>query len=258
MTATRALITNDDGVESEGLRRLAASAVAFGLDVVVAAPLHESSGSSAALAAVQDGQRIVVEERTLPGLDGVPVFGVDAAPGFIALIATREAFGPAPDIVLSGVNRGLNAGHAVLHSGTVGAAMTGRINGCRAMAVSIDVGEVLHWDTVEPVLDRLLPVLVDLDRPVVLNVNVPNVPEPELRGIRQAALASFGAVQTTISRVDAGSLQIGVADMVSELEPGTDAALVASNFATVTALEPLCSSDAPLGFDALAAEVDGR
>jgi len=71
-------------------------------------------------------------------------------------------------------------------------------------------------------------------------------------------LASFGAVQTTISRVDAGSLQIGVADMVSELEPGTDAALVASNFATVTALEPLCSSDAPLGFDALAAEVDGR
>jgi 5'-nucleotidase len=59
--STRALITNDDGVASEGLRRLARTAVAFGLDVVVAAPLHESSGSSAALAAVQDGQRIVVE-----------------------------------------------------------------------------------------------------------------------------------------------------------------------------------------------------
>jgi 5'-nucleotidase len=251
---TRALVTNDDGVASEGLGRLARSAVAFGLDVVVAAPLHESSGSSAALAAVQDGQRIVVEDRTLPGLDGVPVFGVDAAPGFIALIATREAFGPAPDIVLSGVNRGLNAGHAVLHSGTVGAAMTARVNGCRAMAVSIDVGEVVHWDTVEPVLGRTLPLLVELEWPVVLNVNIPNVPETELLGIRQAALASFGAVQTTISRLGSGSLQIGVADRVSELEPGTDASLVASNFATVTALEPLCSFDAPLGIETDAVE----
>jgi 5'-nucleotidase len=258
MRRARALITNDDGVESEGIRRLARSAVAFGLDVVVAAPLHESSGSSAALAAVQDGQRIVVEERTVPGLDGVTVFGVDAAPGFIALIATREAFGPAPDVVLSGVNRGLNAGHAVLHSGTVGAAMTARINGCRAMAVSIDAGEVVHWDTAEPVVGRMLPVLVELDRPVVLNVNIPNVPESALRGVRQATLASFGAVQTTISRVDEGSLHIGVADRVSELEPGTDASLVASNFATVTALEPLCSSDAPLGVDTLVAESDAR
>jgi 5'-nucleotidase len=250
VSATRALITNDDGVASEGLRRLARSAVAFGLDVVVAAPLHESSGSSAALAAVQDGQRIVVEERTMPGLDGVPVFGVDAAPGFIALIATREAFGPPPDIVLSGVNRGLNAGHAILHSGTVGAAMTARINGCRAMAVSIDVGDVMHWDTAEPVLGLTLPLLVELDHPVVLNVNVPNVPEDALLGVRQATLASFGAVQTTISRLEEGSLQIGVTDLVSELEPGTDASLIASNFATVTALEPLCASDLPLGFEA--------
>jgi 5'-nucleotidase len=257
MSATRALVTNDDGVESEGLHRLARSAVAFGLDVVVAAPLHESSGSSAALAAVQDGQRIVVEERTVPGLDGVPVFGVDAAPGFIALIATREAFGAAPDIVLSGINRGLNAGHAVLHSGTVGAAMTARINGCRSMAVSIDIGDTMHWDTADPVLDRILPVLVELDRPVVLNVNIPNVPASALQGIRQAALASFGAVQTTISRLEQGSLQIGVADTVSELEPGTDASFVASNFATVTALEPLCASDAPLGFETEARRAAG-
>jgi 5'-nucleotidase len=249
MSPTRALITNDDGVDSEGLYRLARSAVAFGLEVVVAAPLHESSGSSAALAAVQDGRRIVVEPRAMPGLDGVPVFAVDAAPGFIALIATREAFGPPPDLVLSGVNRGLNAGHAVLHSGTVGAAMTARVNGCRALAVSMDVGDTMHWDTAEPVLERVLPVLVDLDRPVVLNVNVPNVPAAALRGIRQATLASFGAVQTTISRLDEGTLHIGVADTVSELEPGTDASLVASNFATVTALEPLCASDAPLGFE---------
>jgi 5'-nucleotidase len=98
--------------------------------------------------------------------------------------------------------------------------------------------------------------LVELEHPVVLNVNVPNVPETELQGIRQATLASFGAVQTTISRAEAGSLQIGVTDMVSELEPGTDASLIASNFATVTALEPLCSSDLPLDFEASVAGGD--
>ena len=69
------------------------------------------------------------------------MYGVDAAPGFIALIASRGAFGPPPALVLSGINRGLNTGHAVLHSGTVGAAMTGRVNDCRALAVSLDVGE---------------------------------------------------------------------------------------------------------------------
>jgi 5'-nucleotidase len=245
----RALITNDDGVESRGLRLLAQAATAFGLDVVVAAPLHESSGSSAALAAVQDGQRIVAQERELDGLDGIPVYGVDASPGFIALIATREAFGPPPDVVLSGVNRGLNAGHAVLHSGTVGAAMTGRVNGCRAMAVSIDVGDPVHWDTATPVIDRMLPWLLELDQPVVLNVNIPNVPSSELRGIRAATLASFGAVQTTISRVDKGMLRIGVTDAQSKSEPGTDATLVASNYASVSALEPFCTSDLELTVD---------
>jgi 5'-nucleotidase len=90
----------------------------------VAALLPDSSGMSAALTATQADGRIVVEERSLPGLTGVPAYGVAAAPGFIVLIATRGAFGAAPDVVLSGINRGVNTGYAVLHSGTVGAAMT--------------------------------------------------------------------------------------------------------------------------------------
>src|SRR5207253_2756925 len=117
-TMTRALITNDDGITAEGLRWLAMAARDAGLEVVVAAPSTEASGSSAAITAAEEDGRVLVEQHELDGLAGVPAYGVSAAPGFIVLIATRGAFGPPPDIVLSGVNSGANTGRAVLHSGT--------------------------------------------------------------------------------------------------------------------------------------------
>jgi 5'-nucleotidase len=76
--------------------------------------------------------------------------------------------------------------------------------------------------------------------PLVLNVNVPNVPFPALRGVRQASLARFGAVQTTIAEIGEGFVRLGVADGNAHDEPGSDAALVADGFASVTALRPLC------------------
>src|SRR5688572_27496371 len=136
---TRVLITNDDGVDAPGLRSLARAAVAAGLDTVVAAPLREQSGMSAAMIATERDGRVVLEARDLVGLDGTPAYGVAGSPGFIALIASRGAFGPAPGLVLSGINRGANAGRAILHSGTVGAALTAAARGARAMAVSLDV-----------------------------------------------------------------------------------------------------------------------
>jgi 5'-nucleotidase len=239
----RVLITNDDGVESEGLRWLARTAVDLGFETVVAAPLTDSSGTSASLTATQADGRIVVEERTLPGLTGVPAFGVAAAPGFIALIATRGAFGPAPDVVLSGINRGVNTGHAVLHSGTVGAAMTARTQGCRAMAVSISEGEHYHWSTAAEIAGRAVKVLLELDRDVVLNVNVPNLATEDVRGVRRAKLAPFGAVQTSIAEVGSGWLRVAIAEEERPVEPGTDTALLAEGYATVTALRPLAVDD---------------
>ncbi len=162
----RALVTNDDGIGSEGIRQLALTAVGLGLDVVVAAPFQDSSGASASLLAVQDDNRIVVERRRLEGLDGVPAYAVAAAPGYITLLAVREAFGPAPDIVLSGINRGLNVGHAILHSGTVGAALTGSTLGRRGVAVSLESGwpeepAVLHWETAAHVAAQVIAWVVD-------------------------------------------------------------------------------------------------
>ena len=67
------------------------------------------------------------------------VLAVDGLPAFIALTGMRGAFGPPPDIVLWGINNGPNTGYAVLHSGTVGAALTASTFGARAMAVSLNV-----------------------------------------------------------------------------------------------------------------------
>jgi 5'-nucleotidase len=249
MTAgpVRTLITNDDGIGSEGIRQLALTAVGLGLDVVVAAPLNDASGSSASLLAVQEDSRIVVERRTITGLDGVPTYGVAAAPGFISLLAVRGAFGPPPDLVLSGINRGLNAGHAILHSGTVGAALTASTLGCRGVAVSLESGwpdepDVLHWETAGHVAGRVIPWVLEGDEAVVLNVNAPNVEVAELKGLCRARLANFGAVQTNVAERGEGWVRISVADVDAQFEPGTDAALVADGYATVTPLRPICEA----------------
>lgn len=247
----RALITNDDGIGSEGVRQLALAVAAAGLEVVVAAPAEESSGSSAALSAVQADGRIVIERRRLDGLDEVNVFAVRALPGFIALLASRGAFGPKPDLVISGINKGANTGHAVLHSGTVGAALTGRTYGSRAMAASLaidletsqDPDATLHWPTAARLAGLCLPLLLDSNEGYVLNLNVPNLPIDRLRGVRPARLAPFGAVQTNVVEVGEGYVQLTVADIEPTDDQDTDAALLAAGYATVTLLDPLCERE---------------
>lgn len=244
---TRALVTNDDGIASEGIRALAGAAIGCGLDVVVAAPADEASGSSAALTAARESGRIPVEERSLDGLEGVPAYAVSAAPAFIALIATRGAFGPPPDVVLSGINRGANTGYAILHSGTVGAALTGRTQGCPGLAVSLDGSAPTHWETAAAVAGELLAQLLAAGEPLVLNLNVPDLPRAAVRGVRRARLARFGMVQMTVTEASRGHVQLGLSsdERVEEHDPDTDAALLAAGYATVSVLQPICELDGP-------------
>jgi 5'-nucleotidase len=257
----RVLVTNDDGVAAPGIRWLARVAAERGLDVVVAAPREEASGSSAAMTAVEREGRIVVEEHRLAGLDDVPAFGVAASPGFIALIATRGAFGAPPDIVLSGVNRGANAGRAVLHSGTVGAALTAAANGCRGMAVSLDVlsaphanagsggaavaasatvdDEVRNWATAARVALDLFPVLIAAAKDCVLNVNAPDRPYEDLIGVRRGTLATFGQVQMTVAESGRGFIRTALEESGRPIEPGTDIGWLAAGYASVTAIRAL-------------------
>jgi 5'-nucleotidase len=235
-----ALVTNDDGISSPGLAALVGYAVDCGFRPVVAAPARESSGTSAGLTAAHDHRQVVTERRTLPGLDDVPTFAVAAHPGLIAHTAAHGGFGQVPDILLSGINRGANVGRAVLHSGTVGAALTASINGMRALAVSLDValGDDVQprWASAAGPVRRALGFLLEAEPGTVLNLNVPNLPPERLRPMRRAPLASFGTVQSRVKRLDDGSLEIYSMTSDDELEPGTDAALLAAGHPTITPL----------------------
>jgi 5'-nucleotidase len=238
------LITNDDGVSSEGLRQLAMAAVAAGLDVVVAAPDREASGSGSAMQAVTAGVQVAVSRRRLDDVGGVPAYAVAALPAFIAFTGARGAFGRRPDFVLSGINRGPNTGKAILHSGTVGAAMTAANARVPAAAFSLAVDderpEPVHWATAAWVAAQVIPSLRRLQPGVLLNVNVPNVPPDRLRGLRRCALADAGAVELMLAATSEESLSVTLHDNRQEPAPGTDAALVAAGYASVTAVRPVC------------------
>ncbi|HEY0397660.1 MAG TPA: 5'/3'-nucleotidase SurE, partial [Acidimicrobiia bacterium] len=247
------------GIGSEGLRVLALVALEAGLDVVVAAPMQECSGASASITAVEQDGHFVVEPRVLPGLEeAAAVLAVGGLPAFIALTGMRGAFGPAPDVVLSGINNGPNTGYAVLHSGTAGAALTASTFGARAMAVSLNVrmrspsgagvapsaSAPPHWETAAEFARRALPALLSSAPGTVLNVNAPNIPLAEVAGFRRARLARFGAVQTNVSERGEGFFKVALAEIEAEYEPGTDAALIASGYATITPLQAVCEADA--------------
>ena len=241
----RALITNDDGIDSPGLHALAIAAREYGLDVVVAAPARQSSGSSASITAAEDDGRIRIDPRELPGLTGVPAFAVRGAPGLIALIASNGAFGAKPDLVLSGINHGANVGRAILHSGTVGAALTGGLGGAYGLAVSLDVGMEpvdFHWDAAARVTRTVLPILLAQAPGCVLNLNVPNL--PTTAEVREATLAPFGIVQTTMHRDGDQHVRLAVEDLPNDPVPGSDAALLAAGYATLTSISPV--SQVPL------------
>lgn len=241
MSRVRVLVTNDDGIDSIGLHLLARVAVAAGLDVTVAAPDEEYSGSSASLTALADGGRLRVHERQIPDLDAGRVLAVEATPGFIAFTGARGAFGDRPDLILSGINKGPNTGHAILHSGTVGATLTGATHGIPGLAISLAAAHPTEWDTAEVVARRALGWL--LDHPpgsTVLNVNVPNVPPDQLKGLRPARLASFGAVQADVREAGEGFVTLTFSEVPDEPEPDTDVALLREGWATMTALRAPC------------------
>lgn len=240
----RALVTNDDGIDSPGLAPLVDVARAAGYDVVVAAPATEHSGASAALFGIDAKGRVAVERRRAPGVaDDVDCWAVGGAPALVAFLAAHDAFGARPDVVLSGVNWGPNTGHAVLHSGTVGAALAALTFGIRAMAVSSGAHRPRHWATAGLVAAHALRWLEG--RPAgegVLNVNVPDVPAELLRGVRVAPLAPFGVVEARVERHlgedgVGGELQLGYSGLDVGDDATSDAGLLAAGWATVTTLQ---------------------
>ncbi|MCU7729859.1 5'/3'-nucleotidase SurE [Actinoplanes sp. KI2] len=271
---TRILVTNDDGIESPGLRHLARAAAREGHDVVVAAPVSESSGSSAAMTAVEEHGKIILHKREITGARHIPAYAVAASPAYIVLLALREAFGEVPTMVLSGINRGANAGSAVVHSGTVGATLTASYAGLHGLAVSLDVlspraassrsggaaldviseadDEKRHWSSAAELAVRLIPTLRHTAGGTVFNLNVPDLHLDGIRGLRRASLAQFGQVQMSIAEAGEGFVRTAVQAADELLEPQTDLAALAEHFAVVTPLRaPVEAADVRFSLDAV-------
>ncbi|HMQ29906.1 MAG TPA: 5'/3'-nucleotidase SurE [Chloroflexaceae bacterium] len=192
----RILVVNDDGIESLGVWALAGALRDAGLgEVLLVAPEVEQSGTSMALP-YQRELTLRAAAPPVPAYEGIAAYAFNGTPVGCVLAGMLAGLGPRPDVVVSGINRGLNSGTNVLLSGTVGAAMLGAMWGLPALAVSqMFVGDApMPWGTAAWAAVRTFPLLEGLRGrgPVVLNVNVPHIHElDEVRGFRQTRLSSF-------------------------------------------------------------------
>jgi 5'-nucleotidase len=232
----RILVTNDDGIDAEGLHVLARALVAADHDVVVAAPDFDASGTGAALGVFHADAHIDVKRVEISDC-GAGAWAVAGPPGLCVLAARLGAFGTPPDIVVSGINAGLNTGRAILHSGTVGAALTAQNFGAKGLAVSLAAEEPWRWDTAATIAVEVLDLLIEAPARSVLNLNVPALARGDIQDVRWARLAAFGSVRAAIGEIHSdGALQIELQATNEQLPPDTDTALCAAGYATITTL----------------------
>jgi 5'-nucleotidase len=202
----RVLVTNDDGVTAPGLAALTrelvkwadASAASGGPrhESVVVAPSSNFSGAGAAVGSVSDGTKILYTRARVSGAEGVDAFGLDASPALSVIAGALGAVGPKPDLVLSGINHGVNVGRSILHSGTVGAALTASQLGISALAVSLRTGSDSEpWESAAELAVALIPLLSRAPARTVLNLNVPALPLHQIRGLRWARVSGAGLIK---------------------------------------------------------------
>ena len=178
----RILVTNDDGVESPGIQRLAEDLCAVG-DVTVVAPDGDRSSISHRIT-FQAPVRIGIVPRR-----NVPTFACSGTPADCVVLGAYELCGGFPDLVVSGINRGANLGDDINYSGTVAAASEATVIGIRAIAVSIagrwpGFADVYHWETASALALRVVRSNWTLRPTTFLNLNAPNVAPDAVRGVR--------------------------------------------------------------------------
>ena len=229
------LVTNDDGISAPGLHALAGALVDAGHQVLVAAPDRDCSGQSASIGPVHLSGQVVYERVDIEGVDAEAV-SVEGPPALAVMAACLGGFGPAPDLVVAGINAGANTGRAILHSGTVGAALTAANFGVPGLAVSQAGRGSYQWASAALWAVALVDHAAALQQLAVLNLNVPNLALPEIRGLRQAALEAGGVVQSGVAeRPTGGVLELQFQRLGPPAE-GSDSALLAEGYATLTAL----------------------
>ena len=236
----RILVTNDDGVHSEGIKLLADALQLLG-EVIIVAPQTEASAVGHALT-LRRPLRCELISPNVYAVDGTPTDCVNIA---IAEVLTRK-----PDIVLSGINKGFNIGDDVTYSGTVAGALEGALLGYQAIAVSMQFtrGE---WDftPAAALAASLAAHLLDQPLPSRTFLNV-NVPQGALKGVRTTVQAKRNHITKVDQRIDPRArAYYWIEEAQDDWAPDerSDRHAVYEGYASVTPLQPDLTDHAALG-----------
>jgi 5'-nucleotidase len=228
----RILLSNDDGYFAPGLAALERALSSLG-QVTVVAPERDRSGASNSLTLDRP-----LSVRQAPN----GYFYVNGTPTDCVHLAVTGLLPDLPDVVVSGINGGANMGDDTIYSGTVAAATEGFLLGIPSIAVSLASAEHDHFDTAGRVAAELVARFGRhrLEQPVLLNVNVPDVPYPALRGRRVTRLGkrhkAEPVVKATTPRGDT-VYWVGAAGRAQDAGDGTDFHAIAAQMVSVTPLQ---------------------
>ena len=173
------LITNDDGINAPGIKALADAMSKIG-DIYVVAPDRQRSAV---------GMSITLEHPLRVERLGDKNFSVNGMPVDCVNLAVHELMARPPDLIVSGINDGRNIGYDIYCSGTVGAAMSGTMFGIPSIAVSIAIDEKkeskVWYETAAQMAVKISRIVIEkgLQKGKLLNINVPNLPMSEIKGI---------------------------------------------------------------------------
>lgn len=232
------LLSNDDGYLAEGLTAFKDAIKPLGT-VTIVAPDRNRSGASNSL---------TLDVPVRAARYDTDAYYVNGTPTDCVHLAISGLFDFEHDIVVSGVNDGANLGDDTLYSGTVAAAVEGRFLGLPAIAVSLCVepGSPRNFASAAQVAAGLLRRMAQgrlqgQDAgPVILNVNVPDLPDGQLRGIKVTRLGSRHRSKPIVKAKDPRGRNVywvGNSGVGQDAGPGTDFHAVAAGFASITPLQ---------------------
>lgn len=226
------LISNDDGVYAPGLAALA-DALQEIADVVVVAPDRNRSGASNSLT-LSSPLRV----KKLPN----GFLSVEGTPTDCVHLALTGLLHEKPDLVVAGINAGANLGDDVLYSGTVAAATEGRFLGLPAIAVSLVGLEFKHYNTAATVTKQLVQRIHELSLPAqtILNVNVPDAPLSDLKGLEVTRLGTRHCAEPTVKERDPRGQTIywvGPPGAQQDAGPGSDFFAISEKKISITPMK---------------------
>ena len=198
MTKPKILITNDDGISSEGIYALWDAMQDVG-DTFIAAPSIEKSATSHSLT-LSDPLRASITERE----HGFKGWSISGTPVDCVKLAIRSLMGDRPDILISGINHGANLGNNIMYSGTVSAAAEGMIMGIPSIAISLASYETDNYDVSKKFAKKIVDKVIanGIPKDILLNVNVPYCNDDQIKGVRITRQGSQYFVDEFEERID--------------------------------------------------------